>query len=67
MSLIILIRNTSELAPVSDYEYQVLITTRNLLTGEIGERQIADGSIVGHVRAEGWEALVRRLLEQRDR
>lgn len=65
MSLIIVIQNVTELAEVSDYKYQVLVTTRNTVTGEIGERPIAAGDVKQHPRIDGWEALVRRLLEQR--
>jgi (p)ppGpp synthase/HD superfamily hydrolase len=57
MSLILVIRNVTKLTPVSDYTYEVFIN----------ERVIASGTVIGHTRDEGWEALVRKLLAQRER
>ena len=51
--LILHIRNTTELAPVSDYEYEVLVNTR----------VIASGAVEGHTRADGWAELVRKVIE----
>lgn len=65
MALIIVIQNVTELAEVSDYKYEVLVTARNIATGQISERPIAAGEVKRHPRVEGWEALLRRLLEQR--
>lgn len=58
MSLIIVLRNTTALAPVSDYDYEVLVGDG---TPE-RSRTIATGHLTGHVRAHGWQALVAQLL-----
>jgi len=50
------LRNVSGLAPVSDYAFEV----------RINDRVIASGTVTGHWRADGWEALVSRLLLQRE-
>jgi len=55
MSLIIVLRNISKLAPISDYEYTVLIN----------ETVIEKGIFKRHTRADGWPALAEKLLEQR--
>ena len=55
MALIIVLRNTSGLAPTSDYEYHVLIN----------EQVIEKGIVTCHVRSEGWASLVEKLLFQR--
>lgn len=52
-------RNISNLAEVSDYEYQVLIG------GEKAVRVIEQGVVQGHIRSDGWEKLVRKFLEER--
>lgn len=67
MSLILVITNTSELAAVSDYEWYVSITLshRDNPGVAVGERVIETGIVRGHVRADGWAALVQRLLDQR--
>lgn len=54
MALIVVLRNISGLAPVSDYEYQILVN----------EVEIAAGTVHNHLRAEGWKALLRKLVEQ---
>jgi len=55
MALIIILRNVSSLASVSDYEYRV----------QINEHVIERGDVLGHTRADGWHKLVEKLLEQR--
>lgn len=52
-------RNISNLAEVSDYEYQVLIG------GGKAVRVIEQGVVQGHIRSDGWEKLVRKFLEER--
>ena len=54
MALIIAFRNLSDLAPVSDYEVEVLINA---------QRIYGYSYVVGHRRAEGWQALVRQFAE----
>ena len=55
MSLIIVLRNISKLAPISDYEYTVLIN----------ETVIEKGIVKRRTRADGWPAFAEKLLEQR--
>ena len=62
MSLIIVIRNTTQLAPISDYEYEVLVgdgTAERSLVLEIG-------TLKGHVRDEGWRKLLSMLVDKAD-
>lgn len=60
MSLIVTIRNISELAPISDYEYKVLVGDGTPERSNL----IASGKIKAHVRTAGWKALVRRVLDE---
>lgn len=57
MSLVVRIRNISSLAPVSDYEYDVIVG------GDTNYQTIAAGKVYGHKRADGWQALVRKVLK----
>ena len=59
--LAITFRNLSNLAEISDYEYRVLVTG-----GDDQLRIVETGVVRGHARAEGWEQLVRRLLDTRE-
>lgn len=54
--LAITFRNISGLAAISDYEYEVWVN----------EHCIESGFVRNHARAEGWEQLVRRLLDTRE-
>ncbi len=60
MSLVVIVRNVTSLAPTSDYDYWVRVGdgTRE------GSREIASGRVTGHVRADGWKALVQRVLDE---
>ena len=60
MALIIVLKNVSNLAPVSDYKYQVLI-------GDGGPMSniIETGKVIGHDRSKGWEELVKAFMEER--
>lgn len=60
MALILIIQNTTQLAPTSDYRYEVLVGDGT----PARSHSIASGTIESHVREEGWVALVHRLLEQ---
>lgn len=60
MSLIITLRNVSDLAPVSDYEYKVLVGD-----GGLQSRLVESGMVRGHTRTDGWIALIERLLKSR--
>lgn len=55
MSLIVVLQNTSELADISTYRYQV----------RINDYVLEEGHVVNHPRSEGWAALLARLLLQR--
>lgn len=48
------VRNISQCAPVSDYEYVAMVNAET----------IGGGTIKGHKRAEGWRELVRKIAEQ---
>lgn len=55
--LIVTMKNISALAPVSDYEYVVYVTTQD------GRQRILEqGYIKSHTRADGWRTLLRRLV-----
>lgn len=61
MALIIVFVNKSELAPVSDYDYEVMVGD-----GSVGRsRTIERGRVTGHTRADGWDELVALMLTQR--
>ena len=60
MALILVFVNKSNLAPVSDYDVQVLVGDGT----PARSKTIAAGRIVGHTRADGWEILVRRFLDE---
>lgn len=59
MSLIVVLRNVSDLADVSDYDYKVLVGDGTPERSKV----LALGSIHGHRRSDGWQPLVHRLLE----
>ena len=58
MSLIIVLRNISALAPISDYEYRVMAGDGGPLS-----KVLKRGTVKKHIREQGWEALVRLMLE----
>lgn len=62
MSLIVIIQNVSQLAPVSDYRYEVLVGDGT----DAGSHSIAHGTVKKHCRDDGWKALVRRVLDSDD-
>ncbi len=53
MALIVYLRNVSGLADISDYEAEVYVN----------HRKIYAGKVKGHKRADGWQALVKKLAE----
>lgn len=59
MALIVTVRNVSDLAPTSDYEYTVMVGDGT----ERGSTVIAYGTITGHRRAEGWMTLIAAVLD----
>lgn len=59
MSLIVTVQNISQLADVSNYQYQVLVGDGTLR----GSNLIAAGQIEGHKRADGWKKLIQRVLD----
>ena len=60
MSLIIVLQNISKLAPTSDYKYEVMVGDGTSL----GSRTLECGTIEGHMRSDGWRALLQKLIEQ---
>ena len=50
--LVLEISNQSQLAPVSDYEVKVWV----------GNRLVAQGTVTGHARVDGWRKLVSRIV-----
>jgi hypothetical protein len=60
MSLIVVMTNISKLAPISDYNYEVLVGDGTVS----GSQTIVRGRITGHERDAGWQALVGRVLDQ---
>lgn len=60
MALIVVATNKTGLAPISDYNFEVLVGDGS------PERShtIAHGSIEGHARADGWKALIARILKE---
>lgn len=55
MSLIIVLRNISNLASISDYEYTVLVN----------EKVLERGKVAGHKRSDGWQKLVKQFATRR--
>jgi len=53
VSLYVVFRNISNLAPVSDYEWRV----------QANEVVVAQGTIRGHRRSDGWLELLRKLYD----
>jgi hypothetical protein len=60
MALIVVLTNKSNLAPVSDYNYQVLVGDGSVARSKV----IASGEVLAHGRIDGWQALVARVLKQ---
>ena len=60
MALILVIQNKSDLASLSDYDYQVLVGD-----GTVGRSlPLAQGRIEKHDRSQNWQALVKKVLDQ---
>ena len=59
MALIVTLVNKSNLADVSDYNYQVLVGDGTLARSKV----ITAGCIKKHRRSDGWSALVQRVLD----
>ena len=51
--LTLYIHNISKCAPVSDYEYVVMVNAE----------KIAEGKVYSHHRADGWKKLVEKILK----
>ena len=60
MALILVFVNKSDLAAVSDYDVEVLIGDGTVVNSRTIHRQ----AVYGHVRADGWEVLVQRMLNE---
>ena len=59
MALIIVLVNTSGLAEISNYRYEVMVGDGSPARSNI----IETGVIEGHVRAEGWRVLAQKLID----
>ena len=59
MALIVVFRNVSKLAPVSDYDVQVLVGDGSVERSRV----IYRGKVTGHTRDDGWVELVRKLVQ----
>lgn len=59
MSLIIVLRNKTDLAEVSNYDCRVSVGDG---TPE-RSRTLFEGEVIGHHRSDGWQALVEQMLE----
>ena len=60
MALIIVLTNQSALAPISDYNYEVLVGDGS----PARSKTLASGAIRGYQRSAGWQALVQQLLDE---
>lgn len=60
MALIVVLTNKSNLAPVSDYDFEVLVGDGTTS----GSMVIARGKVEGHRRDDGWKKLLQRMLEE---
>ena len=59
MSLIVVLQNVSQLAPVSDYNVQVLVGDGTVERSKV----LYAGKVLHHERADGWQALLRALVD----
>lgn len=59
MALILVIVNKSELAPISDYSYEVMVGDGT----PSRSKTIARGKVIGHQRSDGWQKLVDLVLQ----
>jgi len=59
MALIVVIQNISELAPVSDYRFEVLVGDGT----DANSKVITSGKVFGHTRSDGWRQLVSQVLQ----
>ena len=60
MALIIVIVNQSQLAAISDYTYEVMVGDGTAARSSV----IAHGRVEKHQRADGWQALAQRVVDQ---
>lgn len=62
MSLIIVLTNKSNLAPISDYEYRVMVGDGSIEKSKI----LAAGKVRDHARSEGFKRLLQLLMDELD-
>lgn len=60
MALIVVLTNISQLASVSDYNYEVLVGDGTVARSNV----IAKGQVLQHRREDGWQVLVQRVLDE---
>ena len=61
MALIIAFVNKTNLSPISNYDYQIMIGDGSVERTTI----IESGKVLNHTRDDGWVKLVELMLEQR--
>lgn len=59
MSLVVIVQNISQLAPISDYNYEVLVGDGTRARSKV----LATGTIKRHDRAQDWTALVQKVVD----
>lgn len=58
MALIVVLVNHSDLAPISDYTYEVLVGDGTPARSKTLKR----GTVTGHQRSDGWLELLAKLI-----
>lgn len=58
MALIVVLKNLSSLAPISDYHVQVLVGDGTPLRSTV----LYEGEVKGHERATGWQMLLQQFV-----
>lgn len=58
MALIIVFQNKSNLAPVSDYDVQVLVGDGTVERSQ----ELYRGRVEGHERSKGWQMLLQQFV-----
>jgi len=57
--LVVTLQNISQMSEVSDYHFEVWVTTASG-----GKKLIEVGDVLQHKRSDGWKVLVQRLLNE---
>lgn len=62
MALILCLVNTSNLAEVSDYKYEVLVGDGT----KAGSKTLERGVVKGHRRSDGWQKLIEKFISEKE-